>query len=289
MAAGDLITAPYQLEWRGVLWGQPGTNVNVENFDGWLDRPAMRGENAPRPNRHGSMPGRKRIGERVIEADLSVLDPDGGTTLTAMLAATAVAEDPVEEALVAWFGTAAPELVWARLERASVPTGHAWSVGDEHLVAQWVATDPRRYSVTEHSTTIGLPSGATGGLSFPLTFPLSFGSATSTSQATATNAGKAATWPTFDITGPITGPAIVNQDTGQQLLFDPTFTVEAGQTLTVDTAAQSVTLSGVPRGDRLRIRQWFPLNPGANHILFASAGAYDPAASLTVKFRDAWL
>lgn len=288
MAAGDLVTATGHLEWRGWLVGTPLTNVTFAGLTGWLDLPAMRGTDADRPGRHGTFPGQKRLSGRTVEVELTVAYPDPDA-LAALRAATVLDEDPAEEPLVIWDGTPQARLVYARVERRNIPQDWAFSIGHERATVQWVTTDPRQYSVAEQTATIGLPAAGSGGLSFPIAFPLDFGSGVSGGQLTLTNSGDALTWPTFDITGPVAGPVITDTDTGQILQFDPTFEVPAGQTLTVESDARAVTLNGVPRGDKLTVRQWFGLQPGDNHIIFSSAGAFDPAASLTVRWRHSWM
>lgn len=285
MAAGDLLTADLQIEWRGTLWGWPATNVGVTDFSGWFGW-TLRGSNAERPARHGTFPGRKRANERVVEVELTVFEEDT-SALAAIRAATAYAEDPVEEELVVWAGTDAPQYVMARLERFAIPTDFDWSVGHHRATLQWVASDPRRYSVAEHtSSLVGLPAAGPSGLTFPLTFPLAFGTGSASNSTTVNNVGDSPTWPTFVITGPVTGPIVTNSTTGRKLQFASSFEVEAGQTMTIDTDSRSVTVDGVGRNGDLTVREWFPLNPGDTGITFAGTGAYDPAAGLTVRWRD---
>lgn len=286
MAAGDLVTADLELEWRNTLFGWPATTIGITDLQGWYGY-TLRGNNIERPSRHGTHPGLKRANERVIEVELTALDDDP-TALTTIRTATALDEDPIEEPLVLRAGLATPQYVLARLERFHIPTDADWSYGHHRATLQWIATDPRRYSVTEHTESIGLPLGATGGLTLPATFPLAFGSGTGGGQLILTNAGDTSTWPTFTVTGPVTGPLITNTTTGRLLQFAAGFTVEDGQTMTVDTDARSVTINGVSRRDALVIAQWFPLTPGDTTVTFAGTGAYDPAASFAASWRDAW-
>lgn len=288
MTAGDLITATQQIEWRSTLWGFPATSVSIANLVGWLDLPAMRGSNAERPGRHGSLPGLKRAGERTIEVELTDLVGDP-TVLPGIIAATALAEDPVEEPLVIWAGTDAPQLVTARLERRSVPTDHEWSVGSVRAVLQWVATDPRRYSVAQHTQTVGLPAPVAGGLAWPAVWPLDWGAGVGGGQMVLSNVGSVPTWPVWQITGPITGPIITNTTTGDKLLFDPTWTLPAGQTVILSTDLRSVDLLGTSQRNRLLTSQWFSFLPGSTTVAFTSVGSFDPAASLTAIWRDAYL
>jgi hypothetical protein len=285
VAAGDQITRDCQVEWRGVLWGE-GTSVGLADLPGWLDAPDLRVQSTGRPDRHGVYAGRSLAGARVVEVLLTAVSDDL-TLVDGIRAATAIAEDPTEEELVVWFGTGAAQLVYARLVRRALPTDLDWVTGVRRCRLQFMAPDPRRYSVTEYSASIGLPPTPSGGLAFPLAFPLDFGATTSVGQLTVTNGGDATTWPTLQIQGPVTGPIVTNVGTGDQLVFDPTWTVAAGETVEVDTDARSVTLAGVSRRDRLHRAGWFGLAPGDTNLTFTSVGAYDAAAELTVLWRDA--
>ncbi len=285
MAAGDLVTMPFHVEWRGLLLGWPLSSCTLSGLSGWRDLPATRSGDVNRPNRHGSFAGPLRAGSRVIEASFraTLADPE---LLPAIEAVTVLDEDPVEEPLVIWAGTQA-ELVFARVHRRAIPTDHAWSVGDERATIQWVATDARRYSVAEQRVPVGLPSPPSGGLAFPLVFPLDFGAGQSGGMVTVTNSGNAATWPVWEVQGPVTGPIIRHVGTGRQLLIDPSYTVPAGQTMVLDTMEGTVEVAGISRRERLFDDDWFPLLPGANEIQFTSVGAYDPAALLTCVSRHA--
>lgn len=292
MTAGDLITAQQQLEWRGVLFGFPATPLAISNLTGWLDMPPTRSTPVDRPGRHGAFPSQLRASARVVEVEFTLADiNDDYTALGRLIDATALGEDDAEEPLVIWAGTDTAQMVMARCEKRAIPTDQDWSVGDHRATVQWVAaTNPRRQSVALHTQTIGLPATSVGGLVFPLVFPLDFGSGHGGGRLVAINAGNAPSWPTFTLTGPLTGPIISNQDTGAQLIFDPTFVLTAGQQLVIDTDQRTVTLSGVSRRDRLVTAQWFPLaKTSATNVGFSHVGTYDPAASFRADWRDSWI
>lgn len=284
----SLITDLWQVAWRDVLWG-PGTTAEITNLQGWLELPDQRGSNAERPGRHGTYPGQQRSGERVIEVEITAMEDDP-TFLATLRAVTALVEDPQEEDLVIWAGTDEPQMVRARLKRRAIPTDHDWSVGHHRATLQWVATDPRRYSATEYTQSIGLPPAPSGGLTWPITFPVTWtDTGIGRGQLTLTNAGDTPTWPVFTLVGPATGPIITNTDTGQQLQFDPDWTLGDGEILVIDTDARAVTFAaGVSRRDRLFVAQWFPFAVGDTHLTFSSVGSYSSAASLSATFRWAW-
>ncbi len=285
--AGTLITAPYEIEWRNTLWGNEKGGVGLTNFDGRLNY-NLRGSNLERPGRHGTFAGQTHAEERTIELELTSVD-DNPTTLAALRRATVPDEDPVEEPLAIWAGTEQPQLVLAKLKRRAIPTDHEWSVGHHRITLQFVASDVKRYAVTEStSPTVGLPSPGIGGLTFPLTFPLTFGTPGTPGSTTVTNTGEAATWPVYTLTGPITGPVIT---TGTSVLrFATDFELALGQTAVIDSDTRSVLINGVARPDLLIQREWAYLPKESSTVVaFSGQGAYDPAAGLVVTWRPAWI
>jgi hypothetical protein len=290
MAAGDLLTADFQIEWRGLVMGH-NTAYGWKSLDGWLAMPGMRLNDEARPGRHGAFAGQELADERVVTFDFTLM-PWGATTMDAAFAAlrlaTAVEENPAEEALVVQLSGQKWQ-AFARVTRRALLADGLYTAQSTPGALQWVATDARLYAAGAALTaTAGLPTAGGGGLVFPLVFPLVFGSGTSIADLVATNTGTVTTWPVFTITGPVTGPVVTNTTTSQALVFNPSFVVAAGQTLTIDTDARTVTLAGVNRRDQLVTAQWFGLPPAvATHLRFTSAGSYDPAAILTATWRPA--
>lgn len=288
MSAGDLITDDGQLEWRGTLLGS-GSPFRMTKLDGWLDLPEMRADNPDRPGRHGGFQGNQLAGQRTVTLSYLVKGvpaADFGAVVTTLRKITAPAERPLEEPLVvrldgeSWLAN-------ARCVRRTINVEKYYALGYTTGAIQWQATDPRLYSVAEQRDVTALPSPPADGLGFPLAFPLVFGTGKQGGRLRAVNAGGAASWPVWEIRGPVTGPVIANRDTGERLVFDGTFTVQNGQTLTIDTDARTVLLNGVNQSDKLLTRGWFPIPAnGAVQVDFTAA-SYDPNASLTGRWRHA--
>jgi len=94
------------------------------------------------------------------------------------------------------------------------------------------------------------------------------------------NAGTAPTWPVFTVTGPVANPTWTNPATGDVIAY--TGTVEAGQTLVIDTSpfTRSVALNGVDRLGFLASAQWIELPPGIQvTVQFSGSGAGSVAAT----------
>lgn len=292
MAAGDLITEQWQVEFRDTLWGGASANVMVTDLVGWWDKPALRGSNADRPGRHGQIAGSKYADGRTVEVELTVMtDNDDMSILRAVDDVLAYAETPAEEDLAIWAKSADPLLVRGRLEKVAIPTDHEWSIGYHRVRMQFVCTDPRRYATWEEvSPVLGMPGGATTGITFPITFPITFGTGVTTGSLTVWNGGNFNAWPTFTLTGTLVAPSITRADTGQKLQFAPTFTLADGETMLIDSDARSVTVSGVSRRDALIAADWFALPARRDTVItLASTGAYDSSAGLSVRYRWPYL
>lgn len=289
MAAGDLITTEWQLEWRGMMLGYPASSVAVTDLSGWLSRPTLRSQSSNRPGRHGTRAGQQRAAGRLVEVELTVIDDDVDA-LRDLREACYVDEAPAEEPLVIWAGTDEPQMVTARIERMDIPTDHEFSVGHHRATIQWAASDPRRYGLAAQSAMVGLPSPPVDGLEWPAEFPLDFGMGRSAGEALAANDGDAASWPVLTVTGPAPGPIIREVGGPGLLVFAPSYTVSSTQQMVIDTDARTVMVGGVSRRDQLVTAQWFPLpRKSVTRVGFDAAGAYSPAAHLTVSWRSAWM
>ncbi|GAA1716397.1 hypothetical protein GCM10009745_76120 [Kribbella yunnanensis] len=288
MAAGELITADGQLEWRGTLLGTDSP-YRMTNLQGWLDLPDARGDDPDRPNRHGSFQGSQVMGKRTITLTYLIKGvpiEEFGAVITKLRSITAPTEQPVEEPLVIRLDGETWQ-VNARCTRRTISVERFYAIGYTTGAVQWQATDPRIYSLVDQTAATGLPSPPTDGLEFPLVFPLKFGTGRPGGRLTLVNSGGAASWPVWEIRGPVSGPIIANRDTGQRLVFDPAFTVGAGQTLVIDTDARTVLLNGVNRSDRLFTREWFPIPAGTSVQVDFAAASYHPSALLTARWRHA--
>lgn len=288
MAVGDLITTDGQLEWRGTLLGS-GSPYRMTGLEGWLDLAEIRGTDPERPNRHGLFQGGQLTGKRVITFSYLITGVPRaafGSTVGRLRTITAPAEQPLEEPLVVRLDGQSWQAN-ARCVRRIINLEKYYAVGYTTGAIQWQATDPRIYSLVEQVAVTALPAPPTDGLRFPLVFPLDFGAGRPGGRLVAGNDGAVASWPVWEITGPVTGPVISDLDSGQRLVFDPGFTVDRGQRLVIDTDARTVLLNGVNRNDRLLTRQWFPIPAGGSVQVGFSAGSYDSAALLSVRWRDA--
>lgn len=148
-----------------------------------------------------------------------------------------------------------------------------------------VAPDPRRFGVGEYAQTTNLSTVNTG-VTAPVTAPVNAGGG-SASQILATNAGTTDTPVVLEVRGPVTNPVVQHDESGHRIALALELT--AVDTLVLDSDARTITIGGSSRRYAVAgLPQWFDLAPGPNSIRL-SAASTDPAATLTVRWRDAYI
>lgn len=101
-----------------------------------------------------------------------------------------------------------------------------WSFQD---TIRFIAFDPTFFDPTSISNTWSVSRIAE--LTFPITFPIRFGTGDMRETKTILYTGTWLAYPTFVITGPITGPLIANLTTGETIQVN--YIVSAGETVTI--------------------------------------------------------
>lgn len=275
--------SPGDIDAQGTVW-------LLQDITGWQDSAGVRVGITARPAEHGAFDGPSFLEPKVFTVKGAAYGASYAATKQARDIMTSVLGDPtlgLQTLTVRTPGYRDMQLDVRRSDQAKTSP-----IGKDGLTFSFaltvVAPDPLRYSTSATSQLVGLPAAGAGGLVFPLVFPLVFGSGTAGGDTTVTNNGTIAVWPTLSVTGPVTGPVITNVTTGEVLAFDSAFAVPAGQTLTIATRERLVTLAGINRRDQLVTAEWFRIATGAQTIRFGHVGVYDPAAQLTVAYREAW-
>jgi hypothetical protein len=188
------------------------------------------------------------------------------------------------EVEVTWNAAGTEYLVYARPRKAKLRnqngrTGKAW------VEAELFCPDPAIYSATEHVEEMGMLRRI-GGTPIPLTVPTTFYSVVADGEATLANTGPSPARLQLRIDGPATRPYItLATATGAMVLnFDTVLGV--GDWLDIDTATKTVILNGSISRLRDAWGDW-PLLSGEALIRF-EAESYNPAARLTVRWRDTY-
>lgn len=287
MAAGDLITQDYEVEYQGLLMGG-STAYGIIGIDGLLDLPDVDSGDRQRLRRHGLHAGDDFMGGRSVTVELDIFDTSTlSATLDALTEATAPGSD--EAFLVFQLpGVAGGSKagIWARPRKRKLPIGEEFYYGIPEAAVEFFATDPRIYSAVSNSEVVGLPSGGPGA-SFNFTFNLSFGGVSESGTIYLTNDGTFSTPWTARIDGPVTNPSIENVLTGDTLSFN--IVVASGDYLLLNSDDRSVLLNGTAsRYSSLDAgSSWWELEPGSNEVKFRASTT--TAATLTLTWRDAWV
>ena len=300
MPVGDLVTRPGHVQYGDLLLG-PGTPYRWQSITGWEDLPGLDSGTVSRSDAHGAFPGLLLAQSRTIGLDgLIVRAPRAqvGAVVAALNAGTAPVVD--ELPFVAWLDDRGPLLAYARATRRAIPAGKGYRLGVITGGAlEFEATDPRRYELTERTATATVPTAEQGldwhaddqGAEQGLAWPLEFGAVGSTGALSVTNHGEAATHPVIVFRGPVVRPSLTNLATGDVLEYD--LPLAAGDVLTVDTRAGTVTLNGTASRiytatSRSVPEQTFTLAPGTTNLAFRAAPESDPSASVVVRYRSAY-
>lgn len=131
------------------------------------------------------------------------------------------------------------------------------------------------------------------GRTYPKTYPWSYPTTDVAGAAIVTNAGAVPSHFTARLYGPCSGPALINETTGERIGFLSGLTLAAGEYVEIDTRAQTAHLLGNSSADRLNFldfmnSSWWRLQPGDQQIRYAPlAGSSGTAAVIT--YRPAWL
>lgn len=219
----------------------------------------------------------------------------GARTLTLTIHATAktralrdVARAFMQQAIpvsdLATFRWDEPTPVQMSVRRSGPITETYVTLCDVEFMVPLVAPDPRKYSTVLHSVS-STQAATAAGLAPPLTPPFTLPAGAPPMYVACVNNGSFETRPTVTITGPISGPAVVNVTTGQAVSFSG-LTLASTDVLTVDFSARQALLNGVYRPADIA-SSWWVMPPGSTTVQVT--GTASTGAQMTVAWRDAWI
>jgi hypothetical protein len=292
VAPGSLITRDGQMQWAGLLMG-PGTPYEIDRagLSGWEDLPEYDASDADHPTAHGAWPGARYAKPRRIGGTVWTV-PQQDDTAASLAAMRALRQALLLGDSERWLAVrlhGETLAVRARVSQRVLAADRTYTTqGVSRASVQWYATDPRRYSVTEHTAVTGAPQPESG-LTWPLTWPLYWGQTASTGDVNADNTGSAPTHPVIAFTGPCVNPTVTDRTSGRRLRY--LISLTAGDELVVDTAAGTVTLNGTASRRNTAAadsspEELFAFEPGRAQLAFRP-DTYDTGARMTVRWRGA--
>ena len=283
MAAGDLITEDWEMEYNGVAVG--GDNpILASRVTGLLDLPDISSGDQGRLRRHGLHPGDDFLMGRSVTIAFEIhgdTQGDFDTALSSLLTMTKPGEDEAQLFFqVPGVAGGDKAFLWCRPRKRKVTIDREYYYNLAKVIVQFDATDPRLYLATT-ATGATAVAAASGGFAFPLSFPLAFGAAGEPGTIAATNTGTFAAGAIFRIDGPITNPRIENTTHDKTIEVD--ITLSASEHLILDTEAGTVLLNGTASrySSLASTSEWFDIEPGANLITFRGSSATGATMSMS--------
>ncbi|MFI8827091.1 phage distal tail protein [Streptomyces sp. NPDC053431] len=292
LAPGSLITQDGQIQWAGLLIG-PGTPFNIDRsgLTGWEDLPEYDASDAERPTSHGAWPGSRYAKPRKIGGTIVLVPEFNGVpeAIRALRQALALLD---EERWLTVRLHGELLAVRARIAQRVVPADQGFATqGSSKMSVQWLASDPRRYTVNEQSASTTAPQPETGLNWLPngLTWPLNWGEAKSTGDAVVDNTGSAPTSPVIVFRGPCSMPTVTERVSKRRLRY--AIDLAAGDELVIDTANGTVMLNNTASRRHTAMadsspEELFLLEPGRTELSFRP-DASTPQAVMTVRWRSA--
>lgn len=280
---GGQVTTPGQVQYGEMLLGS-GTPAGWLELIGWRDAPEASAADTPRPQSHGAYPG-SVLADAVVVTFRFLLRGTPENKAAALAAIERYAPmDGVERMLAV---NDCDDGVWFRMGRLigrNIPQGKHFTHAPVEGSLQFLCADPRRYSLTENTGTIGIPV-AEGGLDYPLVYTLEYGTTTGGAAVVGTNEGAVDTPLVATFRGPLTNPVLHGPD--WTMAFD--ITLVDGESLVVDTNEGTALLDGST--DRLYTianlsdpLELCLMHPGTNTL---SLTATDGNGVVDISFRDA--
>ena len=288
MAAGDLITTDWEVEFRDLLLGGD-TDFSLVQVEGLVDIPDLRTGDQALLRRHGLHPGDDFLGARTVTLTFEVYgdtEAELSTNMDALQGAfrPGLSEEPLVFQLPG-VAEGNKAQVYARCRRRQSVIDRDWYYRLPLVVVEMVATDPRVYANTEDSVSADLPSGGAG-LTFNATFSLSFGGAISGGALNVTNDGTFPTPVAIKVEGPVTNPRITNTTLDKKLELD--LVVADGDYVILDSATRTILLNGTASrySSLTDDSEWWDLAPGVNAITYRASTA--TSSTITLTARSAW-
>lgn len=268
----------------GVTWGQTdayGCELYFLNLDGW-GAPQSTVTVTQKANGDGGFASPAFLQPRVFTATVAVVAPTRPQLVAAIDRATGAAGLNSQPVTISNGGA----VRYALAQRQGEITVKETSDVSVELTFQFVAADPRKFAAAL-TTSTNLPSSS-GGLTVPFTVPFTITSSVVTGQCSLTNPGNATGPVVLRIDGPVTGPTITHVGSGAQLVFAASYTLTAGNWLTIDMDAHTVLENDqADRSTFVTSRGWSGFEPAGNTWTFA-ASSYSVSSLLTVTATPAW-
>jgi phage-related protein len=288
----------YGLAWSSVMLGLDGEWFSLDRPDeGWVvtsvdtGAPVVRETGYEHPGADGSFDDTSRVGARNILVAVTLIGSDRqgmldllGPWLSHRARPTlSIATEPGgahRSLVVRHTGDFSP--TW---NHKTAPPTLEGTIGFRTVGWPWWQSETVQ-------TATAFPNEGLPGLTFDVSFDVAFPDATGIGSSAIEVAGNVSSPWVARIFGPITGPTLVHEQSGQSVAFKDTLVIAGGDYLTVDSYNRTAYLNGVSSRysfmDFTATRpDWFTLEPGTNTIRLTGSSFSTPAQA-EITWRDSW-
>lgn len=283
----------YQPPWSPAVLSVPlgatdasGITWTLMSVEGWDSPPSAVGQVIQRSADHGGWPTAAYFGPRAITLTILASAPSQALRDTARAVMQQVI--PVSDLGTFTYDEPVPKLAQVR-RNASAPVTETYpTLADVEFSIPLIAPDPRKYAVTPQSS-----SSVQAQITAPLTLPFAGGTPVTfpagvpagSTGILAVNSGTFETRPVITVTGPVTGPAVVNGSTGQTVSFS-SLRLKATDTLVLSMDARQAYLNGTFTPADVS-SAWWVLEPGTTLIYLTGTGK--SGAVLSANWSSAYI
>ena len=285
--------------WTNIHNGQViAFNANDTPFNTFTTEVEWRQDEMAKPQEHGSIPGFPYLGARLFHADGDILKASSAEYITkrrdlvrAVMPSARYGNKIVGTLQILFTGM--PETVQALCSLDGYPELPMEGLGPAHGAYQinWKSYDPRLYGLAQLSATANISGTSNTGRAYAKTYPKQYLNPTAvTGDVILTNSGDIEVYPTVDILGPATFPALTLLSPAPQMRIEfGNLVVAAGETITINFENRTATSSlGRDVYYTLTSREWWALDVGNSTVRFSAFSASAPAQA-TFKWRNAYM
>jgi len=257
-----------------------GCEIWFSTIEGW-DSPASSVEITQRVGEHGGYATAGFLTPRELTITGAVVAPDKEKLRDAKDRVNAASSLSEVSLLINEFGLSR----FVTVVRTGAVTWEDTPAPYAKFTMALVATDPRKYSETEHVVMLGVPRSV-GGKAYPFSFPFAFTSAVSQDTSTIQNRGNIDAPVRMDMYGDVNGPWVEQLETGRRMDFDLSY--DAGRYVALNSKYRSVLLDGTASRAYTMSGRWFHLPPGFSSVRYGGVSTQGQARCY-VRWRDCWL
>ena len=283
------LTQVYSFAFNGQVFGGAGSPYQILSVDGLESLPGIRNQDDNRGYHDGMFTGRDFLSGRTISIIFNTFADSSGSAQTNYNTIQRILLPQTSGTTPLYFKMpnipTSEQFVNARVRALRTTIDPNYTYGYITSQVDFFCPDPNYYDSNLQTATM-LVSAALG-RTYNKTYNYTYGGGSSSITTTISNIGWATTYPTINITGPITNPVFGNTTSGDALNFTGTYS--ALDNLEIDLYNQLITLNGLPARNLLISGTWFDAPPGNSNFYFTGTTTLAGTTQATVSWYSAYI